>query len=118
MENIFKTFSDARMFLEKYGFEVKGNTEAFELAMTLSNALAPGLIAIRDSRKYKKHLKDLTVEVNTCLEAIDKVIKKFPFHDCGRLVAQITNALEMENDRARYFGLGINSRTDKKGKTS
>ena len=114
MKNVFKTVGDAKMFLEKYGFEVKGNAEVFELAMTLSKALAPGLIAIRDNKKYKKYLKELTVDVNACLAAID-VAMKDPYSDeRGKLIAEICNVLEMKNDSARYFGLGIDYRTDKK----
>ncbi len=115
MENIFKTVGEATRFCEKFGFEVKGNTEAFALAMTLSKALAPGLIAIRDSQNYKKHLDNITTGVNVSLNAIDELIKISPADQLGHGVKHITNALEIKNDEARYFGLGVGFKTHKKG---
>jgi len=34
----------------------------------------------------------------------------------GRLIAQVSNALEMANDHARYFGLGVDWRREVKAK--
>ena len=90
------------------------------LSFRIANAyvgerLKRGHILQQDAKKYKEYLKSLTVDVNTCLEAIDKAMKKPDSHERGKRIAAICNAWEIQNDRARYFGLGINFRTDKKG---
>ena len=65
-------------------------------------------------RKIKKHLKNLTISVKQCLDAIDIEMKKPSSNERGKRIAKICNVLEMENDSARYFGLGIDYRKDKK----
>ena len=62
----------------------------------------------------KKYLKSLTETVGQFLVALDAVMKLPSTVDRGKEVAILANALEMENDKARYFGLGIDYRTDKK----
>jgi hypothetical protein len=68
----------------------------------------------KQARNYKKHLKDLTINVGRCLKAIDETMRMPESKDRGSRIAKICNALEMANDRARYFGLNIDYRTDKK----
>ncbi len=68
----------------------------------------------RENRKLKKHLKDLTVGVRKCLDAIDEAMKMPSTVDRGKRIAEICNWWEFENDSARYFGLDIDYRKDKK----
>ena len=70
----------------------------------------------KETKKLKKYLKDLTVNVRMCLAAIDKEMEKPSDENRGKRIAKICNTLEMANDEARYFGIGIDYRTDKKGK--
>ena len=62
----------------------------------------------------KKYLKQLTDAVLQCLEAIDTEMKLPSTHERGQRIAKICNALEIANDLARRFGLGIGYRKDKK----
>jgi hypothetical protein len=48
------------------------------------------------------------------IERIDVLMKAPESAFRGKQIAEVTNALEMTNDGARYFGLGVNFRTDKK----
>jgi len=68
----------------------------------------------REVRKLKKHLKDLTGAVMGAIARIDALMKQPDSNLRGKQIAEVTNALEMTNDGARYFGLGVNFRTDKK----
>lgn len=61
-----------------------------------------------------KYLKSLVAAVSLHLDALDKVMQGPSTPKRGKKVAALCNALEMENDRARYFGLGVNWRKDKK----
>lgn len=68
----------------------------------------------RDAKKYRKHLVDLTAAVKYALSALDNIMKGPSTSDRGKRVAAVCNALEMTNDRARYFGLDVDWRKDKK----
>jgi hypothetical protein len=72
------------------------------------------LLPEKEVRNLRKYLTDLTKSVKICLNAFDEEMKKPSSNERGKRIAQICNALEMENDRARYFGLGIDYRKDKK----
>ncbi len=71
-------------------------------------------LAIKECKKLRKYLQDLTKNVKVCLNALDEEMKKPSDVERGRRIAKICNALEMANDQARYFGLGIDYRKDKK----
>lgn len=67
----------------------------------------------------RKYLKTLTDVVMATVDIIDKVmdIPALTAADRdlrGKRIAEITNRLEISNDQARYFGLGIDYRKDKK----
>lgn len=68
----------------------------------------------REIRKLKKHLRGLTMQVMTTIAAVDRHMTMAESNVRGKLVSEAMNALEMSNDSARYFGLGIDFRTDKK----
>jgi hypothetical protein len=69
----------------------------------------------RDAKKYRAHLTILAGQVRAYLAALDRVMNSGRTGDkLGREIAKLSNALEIENDKARYFGLGIDFRTDKK----
>jgi hypothetical protein len=68
----------------------------------------------REIRNLKRHLKGLTVQVMGAIARIDALMKQPESVLRGKQIAEVTNALEMTNDGARYFGLGVNFRTDKK----
>ena len=61
----------------------------------------------------KKYLTELTVAVRKSLDAIDMIMKGPSTVERGKRMAVVSNFLEIANDRARYFGLGINYRKDK-----
>ena len=68
-----------------------------------------------EDRQLKKHLVELTTAVRTYLALLDKTMQQQAgTAERGRAIAKLSNALELENDRARYFGLGIDYRTDKR----
>ena len=64
----------------------------------------------------KKALKELTNSVLAYLSKLDEVMKEPEGNKRGKRVAVLSNALEMANDQARYFALGIDYRKDKKFK--
>ena len=68
------------------------------------------------AKDVRKHLVGLTSAVRTHLAALDRLMQGSSTYERGRQVAQLCNQLNMENDKARYFGLGIDFRTDKKSK--
>lgn len=56
---------------------------------------------------YKRYLRELTEAVKACLDALDAEMKQPSTVDRGRRIAQICNKLNIANDIARRFGLGI-----------
>lgn len=68
----------------------------------------------REKRKLKSALKALTKTCGEALRAIDHEMSQPSTPERGRRIASICNALEMANDHARYFALGVNYRTDVK----
>jgi hypothetical protein len=65
-------------------------------------------------RKYRNSLVAITDAVRLFLTALDGEMKKPSTLDRGKRIAALANQLEMANDNARYFGLGIDFRTDRK----
>lgn len=68
----------------------------------------------REIKNLKKHLRGLTAQVMTTISRIDSIMKMPESPLRGKMVAEAMNALEMTNDGARYFALGVDFRTDKK----
>jgi hypothetical protein len=68
--------------------------------------------ARREIRQLRKDLADLVRSVSSCLVLIDKEMATESSPARGRRIATILNAMEMANDRARFFGLGIDYRGD------
>ena len=66
-----------------------------------------------EAREYKKHLKQLTSAVFVYLAQMDRVMTAPDSHARGQEIARLTNALELENDMARHFGLGISLKAGK-----
>ena len=68
----------------------------------------------REIKNLKKHLRGLTTQVMATICRVDKIMKMPESPLRGKMVAEAMNALEMSNDGARYFALGVNFRTDRK----
>lgn len=66
--------------------------------------------------KYEKSLRALVENVQTVIRWLDAEMVKPSDVNRGRRVAKVTNALEMEIDKIRYFTLGVDYRTDNKRK--
>lgn len=73
------------------------------------------LAAEKKVRDLKKHLMDLTIAVGSFLILLDREMRTPSDAQRGRRIGILSNELEMYNDRARYFGLGIDYRKDLKG---
>lgn len=58
--------------------------------------------------------KALTNAVLAFIAQMDVVMKEPHSDDRDKMLARLINALEIENDRARYFALGVDFRTDEK----
>ena len=70
--------------------------------------------AKREIRNLKQYLKLLTLEVTHYLAQLDVIMAKHGnVPERGEAIGKLAGALEFANDQARYFGLGINFRTDK-----
>lgn len=67
----------------------------------------------REIRDLKKHLTELTAAVSDFLKAMDGAMLRSPAADRGKSVAALCNALDLSNDLARHFGLGIDLKTGK-----
>lgn len=68
-----------------------------------------------EAKELRQHLTELTGVTLQALAALDGIgaCRDLP-DEIGKALARVTNGLEMANDKARYFGLGIDFRTDKK----
>ena len=62
--------------------------------------------AKRRARELNMYLRDLTEAVNTFIGLIDEEMAKPSSVQRGARIAQLTNALQIQNDLARRFGLG------------
>lgn len=65
-----------------------------------------------EARNLRRALKSLTADVRAALRALDDVMRQPESEGRGKAIAAISNALEMSNDRARYFALGEDYRKD------
>lgn len=64
--------------------------------------------------EVRRHLITLTNGVLGFLPRLDALMKGAPGMTRVKAVATLCNELEMANDKARYFGLGVDPATDKK----
>ena len=55
----------------------------------------------------RKYLKELTTVVQMHLRDLDAEMQKPSDNQRGKRIAILCNALEIANDRARHFGLGL-----------
>lgn len=65
---------------------------------------------------YRKFLAEHTEIVMNFLALLDAEMKGPSTEQRGRRIAALSNQLEMSNDKVRYHVLGIDYRTDTKGR--
>lgn len=68
----------------------------------------------KEAQRYRKALVELSNGTLGFLFQLDELMKQPSTYERGKAVSRLMNALEMANDSARYFGLGINLKKDKK----
>lgn len=68
----------------------------------------------KEARHFRKYLAGLSNSTLAFLGQLDELMKLPSTAERGRAVSKLMNALEMSNDSARYFGLGVNYKRDKK----
>jgi hypothetical protein len=61
----------------------------------------------KKARDLRRHLRDLTAAVAAHLEEIDREMRGPARHDRGRRIAVLCNRLNLANDMAQRFGLGV-----------
>lgn len=67
-----------------------------------------------DPHALKRELKGLCDVVRKVLDSVDKEMVKPSTPERGKRIAKIMNALNIQYDCARHFGLGESLRTDKR----
>ena len=60
----------------------------------------------RDARKYKKALSELTLSISHFLANLDCEMQKPSSNERGRIIARLTNELDMANDSVLHFTFG------------
>lgn len=68
----------------------------------------------RQRGEYKKALTELSLSVSQFIKALDAEMKQPSSPKRGENIAKLSNALDLANDKVRYFNLGIDYRKDKK----
>lgn len=63
------------------------------------------ILVKRELRLLRRELSDLVTQVAICCRCLDDEMKKPASPERGGRIAKITNALEMQKDSARHFGL-------------
>jgi len=61
----------------------------------------------KSEREVRRHLKELTQNVAVALARIDAVMDQPESNERGEMIAAIVNDLELANDSAMRFGLGM-----------
>jgi hypothetical protein len=61
----------------------------------------------RQNRNLKRHLKDLVNSTQIFLDNMDIVMKRPSTPERGEMIAKQCNDLDMANQIARHFGLGV-----------
>jgi len=82
------------------------------------SARAVDRLAASAARETRAELRNLADAVLMYLASLDDAVarrKDIP-HDVSKWLAANANKLEMANDHARYFALGVNYRTDNKAR--
>lgn len=67
-------------------------------------------------KNHKKHLVELTNAVVGYLNVFDRTMKRPESRERGEQLAELANLLEMANDSAMHFGLGLSFNQIKKKK--
>lgn len=67
----------------------------------------PTSIEERQARKCRKELKHLTDQVQAFIILVDHEMKKPSTSERGSRIADLCNKLQMQNDVARRFTLGL-----------
>lgn len=62
--------------------------------------------ADQDAKKLRKALSELTAAVRATVKHVDALMARPPTKDRDGDVAKAMNAIEMANDRVRFFVLG------------
>ena len=79
--------------------------------------MTPGALAEkREIRKLRKALVDLTDTVGHGLALLDAAMQGPSTPERGSRVAKIANVMDMQNDSAMHFALGMNFEQIKKSK--
>ena len=68
----------------------------------------------KEAKHFRKYLVELSNANLSFIAQLDELMKQPSTIERGRAISKLTNALDMANDSARYFGLGVDYRTDKK----
>lgn len=63
-------------------------------------------VSRRDTRELRKYLTVLATTTQRAIAALDAEMLKPHSNERGKRIAEVTNALEMQNDMAMRFGLG------------
>ena len=63
-------------------------------------------------RKLKQQLKDLSIAVGRFLRQLDDLMVTPDSYRKGKEIAVLANKLELSNDHARFFALGVDYRED------
>lgn len=64
----------------------------------------------RQVRGLREHLRKLSASVSAALAHLDREMDRPSTPDRGRRIARICNALDVANDLALHFGLGVSFR--------
>lgn len=56
---------------------------------------------------YKKYLRELTSQVDKFLDILNEEMKKPSDFERGKRIARLCNFLNMNNDSAKHYGLGV-----------
>lgn len=63
--------------------------------------------AKREIRKLKNALKDITLSVSSFLAWMDLIMRERESVERGKSIARVCNELDLDNQRAKHFGLDI-----------
>lgn len=64
-------------------------------------------------RHFRKHLTELINATSLALNQLDALMKQPSTYERGQNIAKVLNNLDLANDRAKHFGLGLDLRNRK-----
>lgn len=64
-------------------------------------------MATKEEREFKKHLTELSRAILILLARLDVLMKQPVSVERGKAIAQVCNDMDMVNDHALHFGLGM-----------